>query len=371
MNNKIVSVHHLRGIAAIFVVFFHFRSFLNGVYDYKDLGTVLFGPGAFGVDLFFMISGFIISLATKKPIKASVFLTRRFFRIYPLFIFVFLIGAFTVYSDHSSYELIKSMLFIHNDYAQSSPGFGFNILGPAWTLSYEIYFYFIFMVAMTISHKHRVLISSFIIITPIITLQLLYSNELSLSASSSAGIPEYYYFYGLMRFTSSPMMIEFIIGMVLYEAFMNERLLVPAIAARASLTLSLVVFFGLYFFSKDYGFGIGSFGMWSLFLFSGVLIYDKALGFNESKLLKLLGDISFSIYMSHYLIIKALESYRPDWWWHSSGIIKFSMASVICITIATILHFIIEKPFIRYGKKLESHLSGENKSYPGAPSGVK
>ena len=56
MNNKILSIHQLRGIAALLVVLFHFRGYLNGIYAQKDLGYILFGAGAFGVDLFFMIS---------------------------------------------------------------------------------------------------------------------------------------------------------------------------------------------------------------------------------------------------------------------------------------------------------------------------
>ncbi|RAY33797.1 acyltransferase, partial [Enterobacter kobei] len=94
--NKIQSIHLLRGMAALFVVLFHFRGYLNGVYAQKDLGTILFGSGAFGVDLFFMISGFIIALSTQSITSKTVFAIRRFFRIYPAFIVIFIIGSLLV-----------------------------------------------------------------------------------------------------------------------------------------------------------------------------------------------------------------------------------------------------------------------------------
>lgn len=83
---KVKSIHYLRGLAALMVVFYHLKATLNNVYAQKDLGDILFNSGAFGVDLFFIISGFIIFYSTEKkessmPLK---YMLRRFFRIYPL-----------------------------------------------------------------------------------------------------------------------------------------------------------------------------------------------------------------------------------------------------------------------------------------------
>ncbi|RAY17555.1 acyltransferase family protein, partial [Enterobacter kobei] len=67
--------HLLRGIAGISVVLYHFKGYLNGVYAQKDLGQILFGSGAFGVDIFFMISGFIIALSTQNITSKAIFAT--------------------------------------------------------------------------------------------------------------------------------------------------------------------------------------------------------------------------------------------------------------------------------------------------------
>lgn len=68
MNGEIKTIQYLRGIAALAVVLFHYRFTLNefNQFDIKNLGNILFSSGSFGVDLFFMISGFVITLSTKK-----------------------------------------------------------------------------------------------------------------------------------------------------------------------------------------------------------------------------------------------------------------------------------------------------------------
>lgn len=61
---------------------------INNIYAQNDLDDLLFISGNFGVDLFFVISGFVICLSTEKVecLMAIRFIVRRFFRIYPLLI---------------------------------------------------------------------------------------------------------------------------------------------------------------------------------------------------------------------------------------------------------------------------------------------
>ncbi|MBG4729017.1 acyltransferase [Pseudomonas aeruginosa] len=93
-------IQYLRGIAALIVVLFHFRFVLDNVYAEKALGSNLLGGGAVGVDIFFMISGFIIVFATKSKRAANPldFAARRIFRIYPLLILTMIVGGLTVYA---------------------------------------------------------------------------------------------------------------------------------------------------------------------------------------------------------------------------------------------------------------------------------
>ncbi|MBZ6397130.1 MULTISPECIES: acyltransferase family protein [Pantoea] len=85
--NRIQSIHYLRGIAALLVVAYHNRSFSYEHYTGENWTEVLFQGGAFGVDLFFLISGFIIAYSTRRAEHShlSDYVLRRFFRIYPVF----------------------------------------------------------------------------------------------------------------------------------------------------------------------------------------------------------------------------------------------------------------------------------------------
>lgn len=346
----------MRGLAAMLVVFFHFRSFLDNVYVQKNLGNILFGAGAFGVDLFFMISGFIIALSTEKTSSSMIFIIRRFFRIYPAFFVVFSIGALTVYSGFSFNELLSAMFFIHRDYSNTAPGFGFNILGPAWTLSYEIYFYVIFVFSMSINHRSRVYIASILIAFPVIFLQYYYNDSISIAASSSPNVDITNPLYPIIRFCSSPILLEFIIGMLFFEAQKHIKLQFKKDTSALILFMSVGIFLAFYFSQKNYIFGLTGFGTWSIILMLGMIVYDKSVGFNENKIMNFLGDISYSIYLSHYVVIKALENYRPEWWVSIDGISRFIAATTVCTIVAAILFKCVETPCLKLGKFLESSI---------------
>ncbi|EML5900040.1 acyltransferase [Citrobacter freundii] len=357
MNNKILSIHYLRGIAGLMVVFFHFRGYLNDVYSQKDLGLILFKSGAFGVDLFFMISGFIIALSTRNVTSKAIFAVRRFFRIYPAFILVFIFGILTVYSSEPTINILKGIFFIHRDYSTTSPEFGLNVLGPAWTLTYEIYFYSLFVLAMCFTHRYRTILSSIFLLAPIVILQLYYNGQLSLNSSAAANVSPDNIAFGLLRFMSSPIITEFVVGMIFYEIFSRVRFTIKNEVAVFALFVCSGFFITCYFSNILFGFGLNKFGLMSAVLLFGFLIYDKSIGFKENKLLTFLGDISFSIYISHYVFISMMNLYKPDFYMQITGLGRFFMMTTITISVGTLVHFYVEKPFILIGKRIEKSIS--------------
>ncbi|MEP9072073.1 acyltransferase [Enterobacter hormaechei] len=142
-TNRLDSIQFLRGLAALLVIAFHFKQYLNGVYAQADLGDRLFGLGEVGVDIFFVISGFIITYSTaniekNSPIEFSI---KRFFRLYPVFIITLtILIIFDTSSTATSSQIIKSYLLIPNDYNFIGPWYGYNVNLPAWTLTYEVIF---------------------------------------------------------------------------------------------------------------------------------------------------------------------------------------------------------------------------------------
>ena len=168
---KLQSIQALRGLAALLVVFFHIRSLElkgiaeNGLSEAAWIGGV-FTNGYMGVDLFFVISGFIMVFVTREggtgPKQAADFLFARATRIYPVWwAFAGFMAAYMIVMHGLSGHgqgwgaisrtqplvpyLVKSFLLV--------PQPEFPILGVGWTLVHEMHFYFVFTVFMLLPRK--------------------------------------------------------------------------------------------------------------------------------------------------------------------------------------------------------------------------
>jgi peptidoglycan/LPS O-acetylase OafA/YrhL len=169
---KLESIQILRGIAAMLVVFYHARAWElqliteAGGAEMPWMGG-LFTNGYAGVDLFFVISGFIMVYVTGKTPpggkSAGAFLFARALRIYPIW-WIFA-GLMTVYmllvhggagvdaagahaisrSEPLIPYLVKSFLLL--------PQSEHPILGVGWTLVHEMYFYVVFAGMLMVPRK--------------------------------------------------------------------------------------------------------------------------------------------------------------------------------------------------------------------------
>lgn len=110
-----VGVHYLRGLAALMVVYFH-------LFGYQiSTPLSMFAGGEFGVDMFFVISGFVMWITTERGnVTPQEFVTRRIVRVVPLYwLFTLLLVAITVLfpglapRTAVSFELVaKSLAFV-------------------------------------------------------------------------------------------------------------------------------------------------------------------------------------------------------------------------------------------------------------------
>ncbi|HBR1796194.1 TPA: acyltransferase, partial [Klebsiella pneumoniae] len=158
MKKNIFGIQYLRAYAALLVVFNHLWS-TGGVIS-KYLGFDIIG--GFGVDIFFVISGFIMAYTISdysKPERFGIgwsFIKKRIHRIYPLHVLV-LVPMILVYilecilkkDEVSIYSIIGSVFLLPDFTASSS----YRMINPVeWTLVYEMIFY--------------ISLSAFIFITP-------------------------------------------------------------------------------------------------------------------------------------------------------------------------------------------------------------
>lgn len=155
---KLNSVQYLRALAIGLVVAYHASELLGDVRpNYKILEF-----GQYGVDLFFVISGFIMVVTTKSDSSPTNFILKRIWRIVPLYWLVTL-GYVTILlfvpdllrSGTLDFEyILKSFLFIPS-YDPKFPGLIWPLVIPGWSLNYEMYFYAIFAFALLLLAKYR------------------------------------------------------------------------------------------------------------------------------------------------------------------------------------------------------------------------
>lgn len=142
---KLTGIEASRGIAATMVVAYHAARHLDKTYDVPSLKSV-FQFGHVGVDLFFVISGFIILyvhyLDIGNPARLGHYLRRRFTRVMPTY---WVALALTVALGFGGRRELPS--FAELAWSISLlPSHSDLILGIAWTLQYEIVFYALFCV---------------------------------------------------------------------------------------------------------------------------------------------------------------------------------------------------------------------------------
>jgi peptidoglycan/LPS O-acetylase OafA/YrhL len=139
--HRLVQVDALRGVAALAVVLFHYTTRFAELFGAGTLPSLSFPDGHYGVNLFFIISGFVIFMTLEKTVKPMDFVVSRFSRLFPaywgaIFLTFFishllglpgkLVGAGTA---------IANMVMVHSFFGVP------NVDGVYWTLEVELLFY--------------------------------------------------------------------------------------------------------------------------------------------------------------------------------------------------------------------------------------
>lgn len=277
LQNKIESIQILRFFAAFSVMLVHIP---------------LFEFGIWGVDIFFVISGFIMMYVTEN--NENNFFIKRVIRIVPLY-WILTLGVFTIAllkpqflnNTTANFEhLIKSLLFIPFD----KNGIGhYPILFLGWTLNFEVIFYLLFGVSLFFFKKYK-----FIVCTSLIILFYFFCTIFSKK-------------HFVLQAYSNPMFFEFIFGMIAfivwkkYKEKIKKSLLNNFIFI--FLILSTAVFF-YYLNSLTYPDAYPTFlayGIPSFFLILYFVIFLNKIKF--PKIFTLLGDASYCIYLINPYII--------------------------------------------------------------------
>ncbi len=345
----IKSIHYLRGIAALFVVLFHMQGYLNNE-EYGNLGYKLFGFGNIGVDLFFIISGYIICLSAKgyNINTIHIYAIKRIFRIYPVLIFSALLWYIFLPGNKDFSFLLRSIIPAQANYADAPPYFGFNLIYPAWTLTYEVTFYILYALCFSLSCKHKNKIALAITIILPIALQLITSHSITMNGEQKIVLAPDIYSNGLLILLSSPMFIDFSYGIMIYCFFNNEFLSSFLNFRRTSLFISLLLLFtsiALIVSQSIHNHGPFGFGIVSALIVFSLLAIEKNHGMMNIYGLNLLGNISYSLYMTHVLIYHGLDG--AGILIYIKGVDKLIIMIALALVFSYMTYRSVERPLIR------------------------
>lgn len=356
-NRNLDSIQAMRGIAALLVVLFHCRIFINNTYNQKNIGDLLFSFGYIGVDLFFIISGFIITYATveKEKDSGANYIIKRIFRIYPAYLFCLTLlcifrgmnlNTFELTGGYNLNNILKSIFLIPLNLNSPAPYYGYSLLIVSWTLTYEIFFYFIFFIGMSINHKYRAIISSFIIL-------LGYLITSILSGNFNTDPRHHSYDIKWIELITNPIMLNFVLGMLSYYLYFKIKDIKSNYITTISY-LSLGISILLLLSGSFNGHGVLKFGLVSFIGFLSSLFIIEINQIKVKNWILYLGKISYSLYLSHIVIIYSLEKYTSSFplIGTTNGWSKLIGVVIMSLMLSTIIFRIIEKPCFEISRAL-------------------
>lgn len=341
-KNVLNNLQGLRGIAALMVCFYHISAVLpeGFVRDFLKQGII-------GVQVFFMISGFIMVHTTRtlsdKSVTGSIqFLLRRLIRIAPLYyIATFIYIADDIndgYFQANTVKLLKSLAFIPQMTAENGPYYGVPPLEVGWSLNYEMLFYVLLAISLLFGRLKYILVAGLLSIVVFVA-PLLAGSHFTFDYSI------YHHFNTeYLNFAANPIMIHFIFGMV--AAHFIPFIKLSKLAAQLMLVVSSILF--LVYYSGLYGLEINALNdlIFCGLLFSFLLINDyHSGGIKLNQLLVKIGDSSYSLYLFHVIILVYMKMLFHKL--NLGGTINtygfFLFISVTCIAVSHLIYIYLEK----------------------------
>ncbi len=346
-KRALAGIQYLRGICAVAVVCTHVASmaaypkyfgqtFLSGMLEH----------GAQGVDIFFVISGFIITMVALKAddfsprVARGDFLANRFSRIVPL--------MWVAVMTHAALRLRGATFSAAGlPYLRAMSLVPFGSVEPTviWTLRNELIFYAVFAIAWLGPKKFRPLLCLWIF-APIIIAAVRGGAAMEFSRSDPLTI----------LFSSAN--LEFGAGMVVGLLWLRRRdpivlagihpFLATALLAAATLALGAISPFPWLSVGNTAQFAVTA---------GGLVYFSSRLATTDDRLSRfgaLMGDASFSIYLFHFHIATPVLTVWAHFAHHTPLYIVVTGTVVAAVAAGVLIHLIVEKPLIRAVRSLLS-----------------
>ena len=327
-------IQALRFLAAIMVVFTHSFFYAS---ERLGQGEFSWSMGAKGVDIFFVISGFVMVVSSRFLVSSEggskIFLRKRLIRIVPLYwvattfkvAVILLMASLVLHAELDWWVIVKSYFFIPS---QNVDGEIKPFLGVGWTLVFEMFFYLVFSISLFLRKN----------IYQFVGVVLLVFSILSLFRGEN---------YSPWWYLMDPIILEFYAGMIIgYFTLKNK--FIPSVLSVGTLIVSLAY---LFFSSNALGLPrILESGFPSAMLVWSVISLEVYLQGKIPRSIMFLGAASYALYLFHPLVAPLAPVILKKL---SIGTFPVSvlLSITIAITAAVLVHRWFELPLTQLLQK--------------------
>ena len=346
-DRRITTLDGLRGLAAIMVVVSHYFAELPG-----GISALMFGW--IGVDIFFVLSGFLIGkLILERQHHSnffSVFYVRRTFRIIPAYV-VTVVALFVLidrlpaeWTDaETTFPLWSYLLFVQNFYMASTGSMGAHWLAPTWTLAVEEHFYL--LIPAVIVFTPRRWLTSVLIVTAIAAL-------IMRAAIFYGGLSELAAFV-LLPGRADTLICGLLAAIAFKSGLIDWQRLIPAmrifpIAALVATILARLISPELFNVLGPLFVGAGC----AVYILCIVLGTPEAQRYH-SKVLQFFGNNGYCLYLTHLPILGLMHGLilgaKPALITPAQWMVTLA-ALPICVLVGWAMTKLIEEPLTHYGR---------------------
>jgi peptidoglycan/LPS O-acetylase OafA/YrhL len=329
---RLAGLDVLRGIAAAAVMIHHHGQYYDVLYPGRKPLPVNFEAGHFGVELFFIISGFVILMTIERKASVTAFAVARAMRLLPCFLVALLLATLVLYVAPLPPPLDPPTVgrFLAN-MTMVPLLLGQRVVDlPYWTLSYEMVFYLCMALVLALGRLRSIewIGLGWMAVGVAFTLLL----DIELRRRTGIVLLAYYSNF-------------FVIGMCLYLIHVGRARTVTWVALAAGLLVSLR------------GGGEQTFYASSPLYFSLTVAFTLAVWLASTDFgqwmawppLVFLGRISYPLYLVHVVLGFHIIRYGESRGWSTAEGVVGAMA--VSVLAATVMHYLIEIPGARWSRR--------------------
>lgn len=346
---KLVTIQWLRGIAAVLVAWMHCIYLVSAreMSAFQIEWAHLYEWGAVGVDIFFVISGFIVTLTAARSTSVRSFMVNRIKRIWPLYALATLILiAIAPTVLQSPWHVVASLAFL----APTNIASPMPVLGPGWSLTYEMAFYSMICAALLWRTSNRVLPERILIVV----------TSLVVAAATFRFVPP-------LNVLGNPLSLEFAFGVAIGWLWLR-RSVVPAwmntalfVSGTVLLLYTALYGFGSWFYAEYAIKGPASWERVRVWGFPAALLVASAVFRQQPpqsrcRILTGLGDASYSIYLFHAIVVLLLDRY-DGWMDGLQGDVIILVATAASVSGGVVAYYVIEQPLMKLLRRQPGRMS--------------